>query len=45
MRKHIAELLTILCLGALGGCGNSGDLYVPQDATETFTADSQFREN
>ena len=45
MRKRIAELLTILCLGALSGCGNSGDLYLPQDTAETFIADSQFREN
>lgn|GEM_PF-183557 len=45
MKRHIAGLLAILCLVALGGCGNSGDLYLPKDTAETFTADSQFRDN
>jgi len=45
MKRHIAGLLAILCLVAIGGCGNSGELYLPKDTAETFTADSQFRDN
>ncbi|MEZ8133563.1 MAG: putative small lipoprotein YifL [Polaribacter sp.] len=45
MKTRIAALLTILCLGLLTGCGNSGDLYLDEDTAETFTTDSQFREH
>ncbi|MDC0172913.1 lipoprotein [Gammaproteobacteria bacterium] len=45
MRIPTVGLLAILCLGLLTGCGNSGDLYLPEDTAETFTTDSQLRES
>ena len=34
-----AHLFFTLMLLALGGCGNTGDLYLPEDSSEIHTSD------
>jgi predicted small lipoprotein YifL len=36
MKVQLTGIVIILCLGSLTGCGNSGDLYLPEDASETY---------
>ncbi|MDA0795365.1 MAG: lipoprotein [Proteobacteria bacterium] len=42
--RTVYLLLTLMLL-ALGGCGNTGDLYLPEDASETLTSDNQQTES
>mgnify|MGYP003980467467 FL=1 len=34
-----AYLFFTLMLVGLGGCGHTGDLYLPEDSSETYTTD------
>ena len=44
MKARLIGIVIILCLGSLAGCGNSGDLYLPKDASETYVVSSQINE-
>ncbi|MDE0746617.1 MAG: lipoprotein [Porticoccaceae bacterium] len=40
-----AYLFLTLMLVSIGGCGNTGDLYLPEDSLETYTSDNQQTES
>jgi predicted small lipoprotein YifL len=39
--RKVILLLTVLLLPALGGCGQKGDLYLPDESKRTEARDKQ----
>jgi len=44
MKIRFSRLFIILAGLLLGGCGNTGDLYLPEDTAETFSNDTKIQE-
>jgi predicted small lipoprotein YifL len=36
LRRPTLTLLLVVLIGVLYGCGNKGDLYLPEESAETF---------
>ena len=44
MKIRFSRLFIIILAGLLLGCGNTGDLYLPEDTAETFSNDTKIQE-
>ncbi|MDG1784239.1 LPS translocon maturation chaperone LptM [Porticoccaceae bacterium nBUS_17] len=44
MKFRFSRLFIIILAGLLLGCGNTGDLYLPEDTAETFSNDTKIQE-